>query len=232
MTLLPLAVMAVIAAEPFEQPSQSPPPPTPAEERAAARERYVERSHSELSFGYLGEWRDDTQRSWELASKDAPPSAAALTAPFVGRPFSGYRASGMSLESRTVWDGVRFTLGLRWPFASYRMADTTSSVDFGGSTHEIMVRSVSLFDFRTGLGYEVPFRVVTPFVDVLGDVENTSAALVIDGAPTQWKATGFSLGARAGVRIQVSQVFVMIAAEGTVLGAPRYGGALHAGVAF
>src|SRR4051812_19130709 len=35
-------------------------------EREEARERYSERMHSELSFGYLGEYRNDSGRSFEL----------------------------------------------------------------------------------------------------------------------------------------------------------------------
>ena len=135
MTLATFAALMLLSAEPST--------PTQADERAAARERYTDRMHTELSFGYLGEWRDDSSRSFEPAAKDAPPG-----------------------------------------------------------------------------------------VDVMGDVEKVSTTLVIDGAATRWSATGFSLGARSGVRVQVSQVFLQLAGEASVLGGLRYGGSLQAGVAF
>lgn len=227
MTLATAALLTLLATSASE-----PGAPTAAEERAVARQRYTERLHGELSFGYLGEWRSDAARSWELKSSDAPAGAAALTAPFDGAPFNGLVHSGLTVESRVVCDWVRFTLGVRWPFANFRPGDTASTADFGGATHEVMVRSLSAFGFRTGLGVEVPFGVATPFVDVIGDVEKVSSTLVLDGAPTKWSATGFSLGARTGVRVQFSQVFVMLAGEATAIGAPRFGGTLQAGVAF
>ena len=231
MTLTTLAVLMLLSAQPAVEP-QPLPEGADAQERAIARRRYTERMHTELSFGYLGEWRSDAPRGWELDAADALPGAAAMTAPFAGAPFAGVMASGMAVESRVVFDRVRFSVGFRWPYATFRQADTLSTVDVGGSSHEVMVRSLSMFGFRTGLGVEVPFGLVTPFADVLGDVEKVSSTLIIDGAQTRWSATGFSLGARTGVRVQVSQVFVMVGAEATVLGAPRVGGTLQAGFAF
>lgn len=219
MTLTSFAVLVVLAATAEDK------------ERAETLDRYG-RCHSELSFGYLGEWRDATQGSWELSSNDAPLSSAALVTPFAGAPFSGFRAAGLTLESRTVWDGVRFTVGLRWPYASFRMADTVQTVELAGESKQLLVRSLSMWEVRTGLGFELPFRRLTPFFDVLGDVQNQTASVVIDGTPTTWRATGFALGARAGVRVQVSQVFLVLAGEASVLGAPRYGGAFQAGLAF
>lgn len=231
MTLTTLAVTMLLSATAAGD-LLGPSAPTQEQERAEARRRYVERVHTELSFGYLGEWRSDAARSWELSSQGVAPGAAAMTAPFNGKPFDGVVASGMTLESRVVYDRVRFSVGFRLPFASFRQADTTSTVDFGGTSHEVMVRSLSMLGFRTGLGVELPFGLVTPYLDLLGDVEKVSASLVVDGDRTEWSAAGFSLGVRTGVRVQVSQVFVMLGAEATALGAPRFGGTVQAGFAF
>jgi hypothetical protein len=203
-----------------------------AHEREEARQRYTERLHTELSFGYLGEYRNDSGRSFELDGSEATPGTGGLNAPFTGAPFNGYAASGIAVESRVVYDRLRFTLGLRFPFASYRVGDTAQTVDFAGATHDLSVKSVSLFGFRTGIGFELPYGMVTPFVDVLGDVEKVSTTLVIDGEPVKYTAAGFSLGARTGMRIQISQVFLALSGEASVLGAWRFGGSLQAGVAF
>lgn len=232
MTLTTLAALALLTSTASMEPPPEPTTPTAATERAEARRRYTDRLHTELSFGYLGEWRNDSPRAWELKTAEAPVGAAAMTAPFDGAPFNGLASSGLTVESRVIYDWVRFSIGLRWPFATFRAGDTTSTVDFGPATHEVMVRSLSAFTFRTGLGVELPFGIATPFIDVIGDVEKVGATIVIDGAPTKWDSTGFALGARTGVRLQFSQVFVQLAGEATAIGAPRFGGSLQAGVAF
>jgi hypothetical protein len=233
MTIAPLlALMLSVAPTCPEQPEQACCPNDAQCEREEARQRYTERLHTELSFGYLGEWRDDSGRSFETEDEGAPAGAAGLTAPFAGAPFNGYAASGMTVETRVVYDRLRFTLGLRWPFATYRPSSTVSSADFGGASHELMVRSVSLFGFRTGIGFEVPFGRVTPFVDVLGDVEKIGTTLSVDGEPVKYSAANFALGARTGMRVQISQVFLALAGEATVIGGWRFGGSMQAGVAF
>lgn len=238
MTLATFAALMLLSAQPCPEVEAAQSACCPgdrqclaAEGRARARQRYADPFHTELSFGYLGEWRVDAGRSFEPSAKDAPAGAAGLLAPFDGAPFNGLAASGMTLESRVVYDRLRFTLGLRWPFATYRVGSTASTVDFGGATHELFVRSVSMFGVRTGLGFELPFGVVSPFIDVLGDVERLSTTLVLDGTPVRYDATAFALGARAGLRIQLSSVFLALAAEGSVLGGWRVGGSLQAGVA-
>jgi hypothetical protein len=240
MTIATFAALMLLAAAPQpcpEAPEQAACCPNDhqcivAHEREEARQRYSDRMHGELTFGYLGEYRNDSGRSFELDGSEASPGTGGLNAPFTGAPFNGYAASGLSVESRIVYDRIRFTLGLRFPFASYRVGDTAQTVDFAGASHELTVKSVSLFGFRTGLGVELPFGVVTPFIDVLGDVEKVSTTLVIDGEPVKYSAAGFSLGARTGMRLQISQVFLTLSGEASVLGAWRFGGSLQAGVAF
>ena len=187
----------------------------------------------EVSFGYLGQWSDERNRSLELkpASSD-PPFAGAVTEPFLGKPYSGSVLAGPMLEWRGIYKQVRLTVGVRFPFSNFRPGDTAQSVDFGGATHEVLVRSMSLWDLRTGIGFELPFRRVSPFFDVLGDVQYLTTQLSIDGTTATYKSKAFSLGGRLGLRYQVDRVFVAMAAEATAIGPLRLGGSLQVGLGF
>ena len=201
---------------------------SPDREEARARPNHVE-----LSFGYLGQWSDERNRALELKPSSAdPPFAGSLTAPFLSAPYSGAVLAGPTLEWRAIHQGLRLTVGLRFPFASFRPSDTAQTVDLGGVPREVLVRSMSLWDLRTGIGYEFTGRRVTPFVDVLGDVQTLTSQVVIDGAPATYTGRAFSLGGRLGLRYQVNHVFLALAAEATAVGPLRLGGTFQVGVGF
>lgn len=206
--------------------------PCPKDEAPRALRTY-RRTHGELSVGYLGQWADETNRALELKPSGANPEVAgAITEPFLGAPYSGSIISGPMFETRMVVERLRFTVGARFPFASFRPGDTAQVVDVGGTQHEVLVRSMKLWDLRTGLGFELPFERVTPFLDVLGDVQFMTTQLIIDGAPATYSGSAFSLGGRLGLRVQVSHLFLQAAAEATAIGPRRVGGSLMAGFAF
>lgn len=202
-------------------------------EEAAQALKVYRRSHMEFSFGYLGQWTDETQRALELKSAEGNASVAGrITDPFLGRPSAGAIVSGPMFEVRAVSSYARFTLGARFPFANFRPSDTVSMVDLGGTQHEVLVRSMKLWDLRTGIGFEVPFERVTGFVDALGDVQFMTTQVMIDGAKATYAGTSFGLGVRAGARVQLNHLFFQLAGEATLLGVQRYGGSFMAGVAF
>ncbi|MFO0594911.1 MAG: hypothetical protein U0228_06395 [Myxococcaceae bacterium] len=193
-----------------------------------------QRTHGELSFGYLGQWTDETVRGLELTPSDSNPAVAgSVTEPFLGPPFRSSVLAGATLESRLVTNGIRVTTGVRFPFINFRPSSSAQSVVLSdGLSHDVLVRSVSMWDLRTGIGYEFPFRHVTPFLDVLGDFEHLTTQLVIDGQPATYKGTAFSLGGRVGVRVQVKHAFLAFAVEATALGPVRLGGSAQLGVGF
>lgn len=195
--------------------------------------KVYKRSHMELSFGYLGQWTDETNRALELKSAEGNTALAGrITDPFLGKPFAGSIVSGPMFEVRAVSSYARFTVGARFPFANFRPSDTVAMVDIGGEQHEVLVRSMKLWDFRTGIGFEIPFERVTGFVDALGDVQFMTTQLIIDGAKATYSGASFGLGVRAGARVQVNHLFFQLAGEATLLGVQRYGGSFMAGVAF
>lgn len=196
-------------------------------------EREVVSNHTEMSFGYLGQWTDERNRALELKpSASDPPYAGAVTDPFLGAPFNSAILAGPVLEWRGIYQQVRLTVGVRFPFANFRPSDTAQSVMLGGVQREVLVRSMSLWDFRTGIGFEVPFKRVSPFFDVLGDVETLTTQLSIDGVTATYSGKAFSLGGRLGARYQVDHLFVALAAEATAVGPLRLGGTLQVGLGF
>ena len=187
----------------------------------------------EISFGYLGQWSDERNRSLELKpTSNDPPFAGAVTDPFLGKPYLGSVLAGPLLEWRGIYQQVRLTVGVRFPFSNFRPSDTAQTVDFGGASHQVVVRSMSLWDFRTGIGFELPFKRVSPFFDVLGDVQTMTTQLSIDGATATYTGRAFSLGGRLGARYQVDHLFIALAAEATAIGPLRLGGSLQVGVGF
>lgn len=195
--------------------------------------RTYQRTHTELAFGFLGQWTDERNRALELKrSTDNPPGAGAVTDPFLGAPFDSALLAGPALEWRVVSSKVRLTVGVRFPFTNFRPSDTAQTITVAGATHDVLVRSVSLWDLRTGIGVELPFRRVTPFIDMLGDMETLTTQLTLDGAPATYVGRAFSLGGRVGMRVQVSHLFLVAAAEATALGPLRVGGTFQAGFAF
>lgn len=207
------------------------PDPDDADRRASLRT--FSRTHTELSVGYLGNWSDERNRGFTLKTSAGPAEVAgAITDPFLGAPYVGALQAGPTVELRCVFDQVRFIAGMRVPFTAFRPSDTLTRVTLNGAEHDVLVRSVTFWEFRTGLGFELPFRRVTPFVDVLGDVSTLTSQLAIDGHAATYASTGFGLGARLGARIQLSHLFVQLAAEATAIGPTRLGASLQAGVAF
>jgi hypothetical protein len=225
MTLALVSMLSVLASSPTSSETEH--------DEALPALRTYSRSHAEMSVGYLGQWSDERNRGFELRSATGPSElAGAVVDPFLGTPYVGAMQAGPTIEWRGVFDGVRFICGLRLPFTSFRPSDSAQRVTLNGSEHEVLVRSMSMWEFRTGLGFELPFRRVTPFVDVLGDVSTLTSQLAIDGQAATYRSTAFALGGRAGLRVQLSHVFVQAAAEAMAIGPTRYGGSLQAGVAF
>ena len=102
----------------------------------------------------------------------------------------------------------------------------------GGAPHDVLVRSMSLWDFRTGIGFEIPFKRVAAFFDMLGDVQTMTTQLSIDGVTATYRGRAFSLGGRIGARYQVDHLFLALAAEATAIGPLRVGGTLQVGLGF
>jgi hypothetical protein len=217
MSPLAAAVVLLAAADPAPQEEPNP---------------YLADRHVEISMGFVGGVRDLSHMgfTFEDGNAESIPYAQALAAPFSAAPYGGVSVYGLGGEWRYVSRHIRITAGVQKPFASFRLSDAVGTYDVGGVQREVGTRSLSLWDFRFGLGAEYPFRYATPFVDVVGDMQVVSAYLTVDGQTADYRAWAFGFAVRAGVRLQVGDnMYLAPMGEYGIGGAVRWGAALQVG---
>lgn len=194
----------------------------------------------ELTMGFMGGVVDPSAlplvfQSGEVANV---PGATGLAAPFGGPSQRSLITAGPAWETRAIQSHVRFTLGLQKPFAQFRQGSLDGDVvasgsPLAGSPLHVSPRSLSLWVVRFGLGGEYTFGRVTPFADVLGDVQLATAELSVDGQPGTWKSAGFGFSVRGGARVRIDRYLsVGLAGEYGLVGPPRYGATLLVGWVF
>jgi hypothetical protein len=191
----------------------------------------------EINMGFSGGAIDPSSLPLIFGSGAAQgvSGATGLTAPFGGPSVRSLITAGPAWETRTVNRHVRFTLGVQRPFAQFRQGALDGETNAGGSPLvgspvRVSPRSLSLWVFRLGLGAEYTFGRVTPFVDLLGDVQLASADVVVEGQRGTYTSSSFAMVGRAGVRVRLDEhLFVGVAAEFGLLGAQRFGGSVVAG---
>ncbi len=224
MTHILAVVFTLLSATPEEAVVEPPPD--------GAFEGYTAKHHIELGMGFIGGVRDETRAGYAFNSGTAESvaGAQALATPFALAPFDRTIVYGLAWETRFVSRHVRFTVGLSKPFASFRMMDAIFPSDFGGATHEVGARSLSLWDVRFGLGTEYAFKYVAPFIDVIGDMQKIDAALTVDGLTAKYDAWTFGFVVRAGLRIHMGDAVYLAPTVELGLGGPvQWGAGLQAG---
>lgn len=144
----------------------------------------------ELAMGFAGTVLDPSAMPLVFQSGEAVnvPGATGLTAPFGGASLRQLITAGPAWETRAIQSHVRFTLGLQKPYAAFRQGSIDADVD----SVRVSPRSLSLWVVRFGLGGEYTFGRVTPFADVLGDVQLATAEVTVGGQPasTPRRASG------------------------------------------
>lgn len=186
----------------------------------------------EGTMGFAGSVLDPSTMPFvfQEGAASTVPSAAGLSAPFGGPSARQLITAGPAWEVRAIQSHVRFTLGLQKPFAQFRQGALDADVDVGGTALRLSPRSLSLWVVRFGLGGEYTFGRVTPFADVVGDIQLASADVSINGEPGTFRSSGFGFSARAGARLRIDRYLsVGLAAEYGLVGAPRYGATLLVG---
>jgi hypothetical protein len=191
----------------------------------------------EFTMGFMGGVVDPSGLPLVFQSGDAVNVAGAtgLAAPFGGPNLRTLVTAGPTWETRAIQSHVRFTLGLQKPFAQFRQGALDGPVEATGSPLvgaplQVSPRSLSLWVIRFGLGGEYTFGRVTPFADVLGDVQLATAEVAVDGQPGKYGSSGFGFSVRGGARVRVDRYLsVGLAAEYGLLGPPRYGATLLVG---
>jgi hypothetical protein len=183
--------------------------------------------HVAFSMGFLGATRD--YRSTPFVVRDGEGArllGADPRAPFRLAPFDRLPVVGLRYDTRLVVSGVRMTAGFDFPFASAAATRAT----LGGEDRSVTLASLRPYELRFGIGYEAPTKKLVPFIDLLGGVHWTTAALLIDGESVNYASTAFAYSVRAGVRVDLRKAFFMSAAGELGLGGDvRWGGELVVG---
>ncbi|MDX2010140.1 MAG: hypothetical protein SFW67_08120 [Myxococcaceae bacterium] len=174
----------------------------------------------ELVMGFGGGLVDPSRVPLVVRDGDAM-GAAALTSPFGT---TQLLAAGPAWEVRVVQSHARFTLGAQKPFAQFPSGSLDQDVDLGGQLARVSPRSLTWWTVRVGLGAELTFGRVTPFVDLLGDVQFGDGAVVVGATPAGYGSTSFAFVARGGLRLRLDRHLTMsLAGEVGLVGAPRFG---------
>lgn len=211
-----------------------------AEEPPSPNERERSSFIYELNMGFTGGLIDPSSLPLVFEKGDAASVAGAtgLTAPFGGPALGSLIVAGPTWEMRTTYSHVRFTAGLSKPFAQFRQGALDAETNVGGSPLvgppiPVSPRSLSLWVFRLGLGGEYTFGRVTPFVDLVGDIQLANAEVVVAGQRGTYQSAGFGFSVRAGTRVRIDHaLFVGVSGEYGLVGAPRVGASVVAGWAF
>lgn len=141
-------------------------------------------------------------------------------------------AYGLRYDLRLVVSYVRMTVGVDFPFPSYRAQDTRGSYDIAGIERQLTVQDIQPYELRFGIGGEYPIAFVAPFLDILGTAHWVDTTLSVDGESVTYKANSFGFAIRAGCRIHLRRWFFIVAAgEIGLVGDVYWGAELSVGFA-
>ena len=183
--------------------------------------------HFEFSMGFLAGQRSYSQTNFTQRD-DAP--ALNLDQSFGRFPYRRVTTLGLRYDARLVVSYVRMTAGFDLPFATYEARDSTHRYAVDGQERDVTARSLGIRGLRFGIGGEIPFSPVTPFVDLLGTVNFLKTSLEVDDVTRDYGATTFGFSARGGLRLQVRRwFFVSAAGEVGISGDVLWGAELAVG---
>lgn len=191
-----------------------------------------ERDHVEIEGGfYMGD-RSLGIAPFQLEDEDGRPIAG-LDEAFGEYPLRAALVAGPRAEARYVAPPLRGSVGFQVVFPQWDVPIPESSEVDGGQTLVISsVRSLAATDLVFAIGAEAPLGVLAPFIEAAGTIHRTKVALEVDGKPAHYTSQSFSIGPRAGVRLQFGEhTFVQGAGEWTPFGPSRWGATLGVGLA-
>ena len=184
-----------------------------AEEELGDLDTGSEMDHFEFTMGFVAGARRYDGLSFGLdGGGKGIDGEGSLTEPFSNAPFDYVSVYGLRYDFRLVVSMVRMTVGMDFPFASFRNGDTRGVYDVGGVEREVVVRELRPYELRFGIGAEHSFGRVTPFVDLIGEVDWVNAELSLDGVSTSYDSTSFGFSIRAGARLYLREWFFISAA--------------------
>lgn len=192
----------------------------------------AEEVHVELEAGFLGGDRSLGNAPFARIDADGRPLAD-LDDPFAGYPLRDAFVVGPRVEARVVAPPLRASLGWQRPYPDWGSPiPDERERDGAGAPVVSSVRALRTDEVVLGVGLEAPTGLVAPFVDLVGTVHVSKVALAVDGVAAEYASESFSLGPRAGLRVQVSDhTFVQAAGEWVIAGPGTWGATVGIGVA-
>lgn len=208
---------------PYRPPPPPPPPPPPKPDRET-----ISRNYMQMSMGFVGGGRRYADSSFESTNGVAPN----LSEVFIRQPFESETVLGLRYDLRAVFSYVRGTIGVDFPFSTFRGRDAMGTYVLDGKTVNVAVQSVRPYELRFGIGAEYPVWVFAPFADLIGYAYWTNVGLAVDDTKAEYQAKGFGFDARAGVRVHAKPwFFVQAAADIGIYGPVRWNAELSIGFA-
>ncbi|HMU39780.1 MAG TPA: hypothetical protein PKE31_12300 [Pseudomonadota bacterium] len=205
----------------YAQPPPPPPPPPPAPERPN-----IARSYFQLTMGFMAGGRSYSDSSFESQNG----VAANLTEPFVHAPFVSETVMGLRYDLRVVYSYIRGTIGVDFPFSTFRGRDATGTYSLNGQTVNVAVQSLRPYELRFGIGGEYPVWAFAPFVDIIGYAYWANVGAAVNDEKADFQARGFGFSARGGLRAHVKPwFFVQAAGEAGLYGPVRWNAELSIG---
>lgn len=190
-----------------------------------------ESTHVEVEVGFLAGDRSLGAVPFEQRGAGRP--LAGLDASFRSEPLSDALVTGPRAELRAVAPPLRVSLGWQRPYPDWQVVPERADRDGAGAPVVSEVRALRTDEVLLGIGLEAPTGVLVPFVDLVGTVHASTVALSVDGRTARYASEAFSLGGRAGLRLQVSDhLFAQAAGTATAVGPSTWGASLGLGAAF
>jgi len=182
--------------------------------------------HFEFTMGFIAGARRYGEESFAHESGgEGLDGVGALVEPFESAPYDNLMVYGLRYDLRLVVSHVRMTVGVDFPFSSFRPAETRDTYRMGGIDREILVQKIRPYELRFGIGGEYTFGRLTPYVDLIGEVDWVDTELSVDGEAVRYDANSFGFSLRAGVRLYLREWFFVTAAGDVGIVGDRFWGA-------
>lgn len=176
--------------------------------------------HLEISLGFLAGQRAYDKLPFVRAGGPSELFGGTLPASIVsGASLDEVLVYGLHWDLRVVLSYVRMTLGFDLPFADGGAFGGSRHVTVRGVERDVTLTDVSPYELRFGLGGEIPFDVIVPFVDLIGAVHWVDVELATGEDLVDYEATRFGFSVRAGAKIYLEEpLFVEVAGEAGIVG--------------
>lgn len=139
---------------------------------------------------------------------------------------------GLHWDIRAVVSYVRMTLGFDLPFPDPSAYVTTRTYTIGGVDREVTVLDVAPYELRFGLGGEIPFDVIVPFIDLIGAYHWVDMEVASGADTMRYEATRFGFSVRGGARVYLEEpAFLEFAGEAGIVGDTIWSATLAVGFA-